>query len=44
LIEICRARGVAALIATHNLQMATRRDRTWLLHEGKMTDAGELKP
>jgi lipoprotein-releasing system ATP-binding protein len=44
LIEICRARGVAALIATHNLQMATRMDRTWLLHEGKMIDAGKLKP
>ena len=44
LVEICRARGVAALIATHNLQMATRMDRTWLLHEGKMIDAGKLKP
>ena len=44
LVEICRARGVAALIATHNLQMATRMDRTWLLHEGKLIDAGKLKP
>ncbi|MBI1211533.1 MAG: ATP-binding cassette domain-containing protein [Alphaproteobacteria bacterium] len=44
LVEICRARGVAALIATHNLQIATRMDRTWLLHEGKLIDAGKLKP
>jgi lipoprotein-releasing system ATP-binding protein len=44
LIEICRARGVAALIATHNLQMAVKMDRTWLLHEGRMIDAGKIKP
>ena len=43
LVELCRARGVSALIATHNLQMAVKMDRTWLLHEGKMIDAGKLK-
>jgi lipoprotein-releasing system ATP-binding protein len=42
-VETCRSRGVAALIATHNLQMAVKMDRTWLLHDGKMIDAGKLK-
>ena len=41
LVDICRARGVSALIATHNLQMAVKMDRTWLLHDGKLIeDAG----
>jgi lipoprotein-releasing system ATP-binding protein len=44
LVELCRARGVAALIATHNLQMAVKMDRTWLLHDGKLIDAGKIKP
>ena len=44
LVETCRARGVSALIATHNLQMAVKMDRTWLLHQGKLIDAGKLKP
>jgi lipoprotein-releasing system ATP-binding protein len=44
LVELCRARGVSALIATHNLQMAVKMDRTWLLHEGKLIDAGKIKP
>lgn len=44
LVDICRARGVSALIATHNLQMAVKMDRTWLLHDGKLIDAGKLKP
>ncbi len=43
LVELCRARGVAALIATHNLQMAVKMDRTWLLHDGKLIDAGKIK-
>jgi microcin C transport system ATP-binding protein len=42
-VEMCRARGVSALIATHNLQMAVKMDRTWLLHDGKLIDAGKLK-
>ena len=42
-VETCRARGVSALIATHNLQMAVKMDRTWLLHDGKLIDAGKLK-
>ncbi len=44
MVETCRARGVSALIATHNLQMAVKMDRTWLLHDGKLIDAGKLKP
>jgi lipoprotein-releasing system ATP-binding protein len=44
MVDLCRARGVSALIATHNLQMAVKMDRTWLLHDGKMIDAGKLKP
>jgi ABC-type lipoprotein export system ATPase subunit len=44
LVELCRARGVSALIATHNLQMAVKMDRTWLLHDQKLIDAGKLKP
>ncbi|MBL9096324.1 MAG: ABC transporter ATP-binding protein [Alphaproteobacteria bacterium] len=44
LVELCRARGVSALIATHNLQMAVKMDRTWLLHDGKLIDAGKIKP
>ncbi len=42
-VEACRERGVSALIATHNLQLAVKMDRTWLLHEGKLIDAGKLK-
>ena len=43
LVDICRSRGVSALIATHNLQMAVKMDRTWLLHGGKLIDAGKIK-
>jgi lipoprotein-releasing system ATP-binding protein len=43
LVEICRTRAVSVLIATHNLQMATKMDRTWLLHDGRLIDAGKLQ-
>ncbi|MEQ1865315.1 MAG: ABC transporter ATP-binding protein [Micropepsaceae bacterium] len=43
LVDMCRSRGVSALIATHNLQMAVKMDRTWLLHAGKLIDAGKIK-
>jgi lipoprotein-releasing system ATP-binding protein len=33
---------VAALIATHNLQLAAKMDRALVLHEGKLLDAGKL--
>jgi lipoprotein-releasing system ATP-binding protein len=40
--EAVRSEGVAALIATHNLQLAARMDRALVLHEGKILDAGKL--
>jgi lipoprotein-releasing system ATP-binding protein len=43
LTEICRAHAVGALIATHNLQLTTKMDRTWLLHEGRLVDAGKIQ-
>jgi lipoprotein-releasing system ATP-binding protein len=43
LIDTCRTRHVGALIATHNLQITTRMDRTWLLHEGRLIDAGKIQ-
>jgi len=42
LVNIVRSEGVAALIATHNLQLAARMDRALVLHEGKLLDAGKL--
>jgi lipoprotein-releasing system ATP-binding protein len=38
LIEITRAQGVGALIATHNYELASRMDRTLLLHQGKLVE------
>jgi lipoprotein-releasing system ATP-binding protein len=43
LTEICRAHSVGALIATHNLQLTTKMDRTWLLHDGRLVDAGKIQ-
>ena len=43
LTEICRAHAVGALIATHNLQLTTKMDRTWLLHDGRLVDAGKIQ-
>ncbi len=42
LLDICRTQGVAALIATHNLDLATRMDRVVLLHEGRLTEGADL--
>jgi lipoprotein-releasing system ATP-binding protein len=39
LIEIVRAHGLAALIATHNLELAARLDRTVTLADGRLTSA-----
>jgi lipoprotein-releasing system ATP-binding protein len=36
LIGITRAEGLAALIATHNFELAARMDRTVLLHQGRL--------
>ena len=42
LVTLVRSEGVAALIATHNLQLAAKMDRALVLHEGKLLDAGKL--
>jgi lipoprotein-releasing system ATP-binding protein len=42
LVELVRSEGVAALIATHNLQLAAKMDRALLLHEGRLIDGGKL--
>jgi len=42
LVSLVRNEGVAALIATHNLQLAARMDRALVLHEGRLLDAGKL--
>ncbi|HEY0299800.1 MAG TPA: ABC transporter ATP-binding protein [Rhizomicrobium sp.] len=42
LVELVRAEGLAALVATHNLELAARMDRALVLHEGKLLDAGKL--
>ena len=38
LISITRAEGLAALIATHNFELASRMDRALLLHQGKLIE------
>jgi lipoprotein-releasing system ATP-binding protein len=42
LVNLVRSEGVAALIATHNLQLAAKMDRALMLHEGRLIDAGNL--
>jgi lipoprotein-releasing system ATP-binding protein len=42
LIEIVRAEGLAALIATHNFELAARMDRALLLHQGKLVAGDQL--
>ena len=42
LIAITRAQGLAALIATHNYDLAARMDRALLLHEGKLVEGLDL--
>ncbi len=43
LLRITRAEGLAALIATHNVQLASRMDRTLMLHQGQLI-AGAQAP
>jgi lipoprotein-releasing system ATP-binding protein len=38
LIEITRAQGVGALIATHNYELASRMDRVLSLHQGQLVE------
>ena len=42
LIGITRAEGLAALIATHNFELASRMDRALLLHQGKLIEGTQL--
>jgi lipoprotein-releasing system ATP-binding protein len=42
LIEIVRAEGLAALIATHNFELAARMDRALLLHQGKLVAGDQI--
>jgi lipoprotein-releasing system ATP-binding protein len=41
LIQITRAEGLGALIATHNFELAGRMDRALLLHQGKLVEGLE---
>jgi lipoprotein-releasing system ATP-binding protein len=42
LIAITRSQGLAALIATHNFELAARMDRALLLHQGKLVEGANL--
>ncbi|MBV9550753.1 MAG: ABC transporter ATP-binding protein [Alphaproteobacteria bacterium] len=42
LIAVSREQGLAALIATHNFDLAARMDRALLLHQGKLVEGTEL--
>jgi lipoprotein-releasing system ATP-binding protein len=42
LLEICCTQGVAALVATHNLDLASHMDRVVLLHEGRLIEGADL--
>ncbi|MEO8300841.1 MAG: ABC transporter ATP-binding protein [Rhizomicrobium sp.] len=41
LIEITRAQGLAALIATHNFELAGRMDRVLMLHQGRLIEGSQ---
>ncbi len=42
LLAITRAEGLAALIATHNFQLAARMDRSLVLQQGVLVDGADL--
>jgi len=42
LIDLVRSEGLAALVATHNLELAARMDRIVMLQDGQLIDAGKL--
>ena len=42
LIAITRSEGLAALIATHNFELASRMDRALFLHQGKLIEGTQL--
>ena len=42
LIAVTRSEGLAALIATHNFELASRMDRALLLHQGRLIDGSQV--
>ena len=42
LIALVRGEGLAALVATHNFELAAKMDRALVLHEGRLIDGGKL--
>jgi lipoprotein-releasing system ATP-binding protein len=42
LIAVTRSQGLAALIATHNFELASRMDRALLLHQGRLVEGAQL--
>ena len=42
LLQITRAQGLAALIATHNFALAARMDRALVLDQGKLVESAEI--
>jgi lipoprotein-releasing system ATP-binding protein len=42
LIAVTRQQGLAALIATHNFELASRMDRALLLHQGKLIEGTQV--
>jgi lipoprotein-releasing system ATP-binding protein len=40
LLELVRSEGLAALIATHNMELASKMDRALVLHEGRLIPGG----
>jgi lipoprotein-releasing system ATP-binding protein len=41
LVKLVRSEGLAALIATHNLQLAAKMDRALVLDEGRLAESGK---
>ncbi len=41
LVAIVRQEGLAALVATHNTELAAKMDRALVLHEGRLIDRGK---
>ncbi len=44
LVDLVRSEGLAALVATHNLDLAARMDRTLLLQDGQLIDGRTRQP
>jgi lipoprotein-releasing system ATP-binding protein len=42
LVKLVRSEGLAALVATHNYELAAKMDRALVLHEGRIVDGGKL--